>query len=355
MELKQILNEDNNFTYKSDKFCLRKLITRYISKIELEQDKEFFTYVGGVNLNFDRNEIGVYKYQNGDIYLGNWNKNLKDGIGIFYSSQNFPGTTNKTFFNMYIGNWTCNAKNGKGIYLRILLNKDIKNNNNESFNNDAVDLKIENNNENPSINNTCNLGQNTFKYKEKLSKIFLINSNHIEKLELFCGMFKDDEYLEGINYFIGVNNEETIYYGKMNENYEKNDTEGIFVTRNNKYIYKGKFVNNKFTDGYVLNANDENSKLIYIEYDDNEIIDFKNKNDIENYDELYYDMVKIFVQFNEVEYFFDVVKYANITDYYITKYINFDFDAFIDNYDFLREHVIYFKELFDNIIDSLSL
>jgi len=355
MELKQILNEENNYTYKSKDFSLKRLITRYIAKIELEQDKEFFTYVGAVNLNFERNEIGIYKYHNGDIYLGNWIKNTKDGIGIFYSIQNFPGSSNKSFYNLYIGNWTCNAKNGNGIYLRILVNKDYKNeNNNTTINNYNTLNDLDENENKSSIMNTVNLGQNNCRLKENLSKIFLINNNEIEKLELFCGTFKDDEFLEGINYFVGENNEENIYFGKMNENYEKNDSEGILVTRHNKYIYRGNFVDNKFINGYVFNANDENNKLFYIEYEDNEIIDFKNKNYIDNYDELYFNMIKTYVHFNEIDYFLDVIKYANLTDYYITKYINFDFDIFIDNYDFLREHVLYFKELFSNIMDSLS-
>lgn len=349
MELKQLLNEDNNFTFKSKNFSLKKLLTRYLSKLEFEQEKELFTYLGGVNLNFERNELGIYKYQNGDIYLGNWNRNVKEGIGIFYSTQPFPGATNKTFYNLYIGNWTCNTKNGNGIYLRIIINKELKDLNNTTviMKNDASKV-----NSNNSLNDSAS--ENHTNQPDPLPNIFLLNNKQIEKLEIFCGTFKEDEFLEGVNYFLSENNEETIYYGKMNENYEKNDSDGILVTRHNKYIYKGKFIDNKFINGYVFNANDENNKLFYIEYEDNEIIDFRNKNYIENYDELYFNMIKIYIFFNEIDLFHEMIKYANLTDNYINKYVNYDFDCFERNYDFLREHVFYFKDLFNNLMDSLS-
>jgi len=348
MELKQILNENNNFTFKSKNFSLKKLLTRYIAKVEFEQEKEFFTYVGAVNLNFERNELGIYKYQNGDIYLGNWNRNVKEGMGVFYSTLPFPGVSNKTFYNFYIGNWTCNTKNGNGIYIRILLNKDLKDLNNTTI---LVNKDISYVNSNTSHNN---ISENQSKLKESIFNIFLLNSQEIDKIEIFCGTFKDDEFLEGVNYFKSEVNEETIYYGKMNENYEKNDPDGILVTKHNKYIYKGKFLDNKFINGYVFNGNDENNKLIYIEYEDNEIIDFKNKNYIENYDELHFNMIKKFIFFNEIHLFDEVTKYANLTDHYINRIINYNLDSFEQNYDFLREHVFYFKELFNNIIDSLS-
>jgi len=350
MELKQILNEENNFTYKSKNLSLKKLITRYISKVEFEQEKEFFTYLGAVNLNFERNELGIYRYQNGDLYLGNWNRNVKEGMGIFYSTQPFPGANNKTFYNLYIGNWTCNTKNGYGIFLRILLKKEMKDLNNTTV---MLDKNISKINLNNSFVDSVT-SENIPNKLGLISSIFLLNNKLIEKLEIFCGTFKEDEYIEGVNYFLSENNEETIYYGKMNENYEKNDPDGILVTRHNKFIYKGKFVDNKFINGYVFNANDENNKLFFIEYQDNEIIDYKNKNLIENYDELYFSMIKMYILFNEIDLFHEVIKYANITDYYINKFINFDFDTFEQNYDFLREHVFYFKELFNNIMDSLS-
>lgn len=350
MELKQILNEENEFAFKSKNFSLKKLLTRYLAKIEFEQEKEYFTYVGAVNLNFERSELGVYRYQNGDIYLGNWNRNVKEGIGIFYSTQPFPGASNKTFYNVYIGNWTCNTKNGNGIYLRILLNKELNDLNNTTviINKDVSKVNSQNSlDESKSGNQT--------KLPHPISNIFLLNNKQIEKLEIFCGTFKDDEFLEGVNYFLSENNEETIYYGKMNENYEKNDPDGILVTRHNKFIYKGNFVDNKFIKGYVFNANDDNNKLFYIEYEDNEIIDYRNKNYIENYDEIYYNLIKIYIFFNEVDLFYEVIKYSNLSDYYINKHFNYDFDSFEQNYEFLREHVFYFKELFNNIMDSLSL
>jgi len=354
MDLKQILSEENNFTFKSKNFCLKKLVNKYIAKLELELDKEIFTYLGGINLNFERNELGIYKYHNGDIYLGNWNRNCKDGLGIFFSIQVFPGSSDKTFYNLYMGNWTGNCKNGNGIYLRILLNKDFKN-----LNNTAKEETNENNNKeiinNDSSSDNSFISKNSKNFTAKDTNLFFLNNKHFEKFEIFCGNFKDDEFIEGINYFVSENNEETIYLGKMNENYEKNDSEGIFVTRHNKYVYKGKFVDNKFINGFVFNANDENNKLFYIEYEDHEIIDYKNKNYIDNYDELYFNMIKIYVYFNEIDIFHEIIKFANLTENYITQLIKFDFEIFIEKYDFLREHVLYIKELFNNTMDSLSL
>lgn len=354
MELKQLLNEENNFTHKSKEFSLKKLLTRYIAKVEFEQDKEFFTYLGGVNLNFERNELGIYKYQNGDVFFGNWNKNLKEGMGIFYSFQPFTASPSKLFFNFYIGNWTSNSKNGNGIYLRILVNPESTKNNN--FDNSVLEQNLNFtyqhgnfNQNNNSINNSC-ISHLTKKLSEHH---FIINYNEIEKIEIFCGTFKDDDFIEGINYFISENNEEAIYYGKMNENFEKNDPDGILVTRHNKYVYKGNFVDNKFKNGYVFNVNDDISKLFYIEYEEDEIVEYKNKNNVENYENFSFEMIKIYVLCNEIDAFQDIIKYANLTEYYISRFINYDFDAFIDNYEFLREHILYSKDLYNNIMDSL--
>lgn len=352
MELIELLNENNQYTYKSPNFSIKRILKKHLTKIELEQDKETFTYLGGVDLNFERSEIGLYKFQNGDIYLGNWKNNLKEGIGLFYTIQIFAD--NKIFFNFYFGNWAGNAKNGNGIYLRILINPELSeknkliipennNSNSENYNSYNVSNLTENGINNNNINNNIN-------NKDPL----LINENEIERLEIFCGLFKEDEFIEGLNYFVsGKNeeNEESIYYGKMNYNFEKHDPNGIFLTRHNKFIYKGNFKENKFTNGYAFNIDDEPNKLFYVEYEDNEVIEYKNKNNIEDYDIIYNDLIKKYLIFNDVSNFNEIIKYANLTDYYIEHLINYDFDKFTENYEFLTGHISNFKDMYDNIMD----
>lgn len=346
MELKELLNEGNNYTHISDNFSIKRKFNTYISRITFEQKGENFIYIGGVNLNFERSEIGIYQYQNGDIYFGHWNRNIKDGLGIFYSKSPFRDEQKKIFYNFYIGNWQYNTKHGNGIYLRILMNPDLDNRNN---NKNDLDNSIESQ-EASDVSNFLDL---TNKKEIIISNKFVINPNEIEKFEIFCGLFKEDEYQLGLNYFISENNEECVYYGRMNDNYEKEDDDGLMITRHNKFIYKGKFSNNKFISGYVFNVNDETNKMFYVEYEDGEIVEFRNKNLIENYDTLLYEMLTKYVNLNEIEGFNDIQKYANLTNYYVDHLINFDFGKFDQNLDFLREHILYFKDLFDNIMNSV--
>jgi hypothetical protein len=356
MELKELLNEENNFTYFSKNFSIKRKLNKYISKISFKQDEENFTYLGGVNLNFERSDIGVYKYDNNDIYFGNWNRNLKDGIGVFYSTSPFRDDSKKLFFNFYIGNWKCNTKHGNGIYLRLLLNPEInKKNDNDDLNKSNISNNSNNsNNESHASesflknisNNNDKKNNNTIK-----SNIFKINDNEIEKIEIFCGRFQEDEFVEGLNYLVSENNDEHIYYGRMNGNYEKEDDEGIMVTKHKKFIYKGKFKNDKFISGYVFNVNDESNKMFYVEYEDGEIIEFRNQNLIENYDEIHFEMITKFVTLNETEGFSDIKKYANLTFYYLEKILDFDFFKYEENSDFFKEHIFYFKDLFDNVMN----
>ena len=165
MELKELLKEENKFTHISENFSLKRKLNKYISKISFKQDEENFTYIGGVNLNFERSDLGIYKYNNDDIYFGNWNRNTKDGIGVFYSISPFRDDPKKLFYNFYIGNWKCNTKHGNGIYLRILLNPEL----NKKTQNEGLNKS--------SISNYSHISDN----EQDPSKSFLDNISHNEK------------------------------------------------------------------------------------------------------------------------------------------------------------------------------
>ena len=93
--------------------------------------------------------------------------------------------------------------------------------------------------------------------------------------------------------------------------------------------------------------------MFYVELEENEIVEFRNKNLIENYDMKYFDMLSKFVSLSEMDGFYEVKKYANLSNYYVENLIDFDFENFEKNLDFLKEHVLYFRDLFDNLMNLI--
>lgn len=43
-------------------------------------------YLGGTDNNGQRSDLGLYVFNDGDIYLGHWCSNVKDGEGFYYSN-----------------------------------------------------------------------------------------------------------------------------------------------------------------------------------------------------------------------------------------------------------------------------
>ena len=56
------------------------------------------------------NGRGVYLFENGDLYIGNWNKGLKDGLGLYIWADRS---------GYYFGSWSANGMNGMGAYYSV--------------------------------------------------------------------------------------------------------------------------------------------------------------------------------------------------------------------------------------------
>lgn len=56
-------------------------------------------------VNIDNITCGIMKYDNGDIYIGNWNRYIKSGFGRMKFEN----------MNEYFGNWNNNTMQGYGI------------------------------------------------------------------------------------------------------------------------------------------------------------------------------------------------------------------------------------------------
>ena len=60
-------------------------------------------YLGEVDSNHRRHGIGVYVFNNGGIYLGEWSQGERDGRGFYYSGG-----------QVFWGEWSAGEKDGRG-------------------------------------------------------------------------------------------------------------------------------------------------------------------------------------------------------------------------------------------------
>ena len=75
---------------------------KYFAKINLSSSE----YIGYLSQNLKKMVFGCNKYSNGDIYLGQWDKNKKDGYGIYYFNNQK---------DLYIGEFYNNLRSGDGL------------------------------------------------------------------------------------------------------------------------------------------------------------------------------------------------------------------------------------------------
>lgn len=76
---------------------------------QLCNDLDQSTYVGILNDNYSKNVFGFMKYNNGDLYCGEWKENKKDGNGIYFYHNG----------DVFCGTWKDNIKNDFGIYFWV--------------------------------------------------------------------------------------------------------------------------------------------------------------------------------------------------------------------------------------------
>ena len=220
-----------------------------------------FKYTGILSNNLKRENYGYSLMENDDEFLGEYKSEIRDGFGIYKFHSNEDEQ------DIYIGEYKNNKKAGKGLYLKI--NKSIKD--------------------------------------ELTNELILINYN------CAMGEFEDDTFKKG-KIFSVINDNETLYKGKVNEIGLPSDENALIVDGLDK-IFIGKlikgemiegrniFVNEKWekTKAYYFSKNNNKDNSYNFDYNkneekDNEVIKMAKVNSMKNYKNI---IQKIFKNMND--------------------------------------------------------
>ena len=81
-----------------------------IQQLYVKLKKQNIYYEGYTNLFYKRHGIGLNQYDNGDIYLGHWNFDVREGRGLYKYN------TNSDKSEYYFGNFQQDKRFSKGCY-----------------------------------------------------------------------------------------------------------------------------------------------------------------------------------------------------------------------------------------------
>ena len=177
---------------------------KYFAKIKTP----FFQYTGNLSKNLKKENFGYNQFDNGDEYFGLWNKDKKDGYGIYF----FKEETKTLPHQIYVGEFKNNMKSGEGIYFNV-------------------------------------------------SKFSPDKENSPLYFDLIIGNFTDDIFQKGIIYNM-KEGKRKIYKGKMDNDGKKNDEMGELYEDNDK-IFFGAIKDNIMLEGRVIIMKDDKKENGY--------------------------------------------------------------------------------------------
>ena len=127
LKIDTILQKQNNYQQDENQFEFYKDYSqnqseqdekidypKYIAKISSNSS----IYLGILSKNLKKESYGYSTYENGDEYFGQWNKDKKEGYGIYYFKDK-NGENEDSLQQIYAGEFQNNQKSGEGIYFRI--------------------------------------------------------------------------------------------------------------------------------------------------------------------------------------------------------------------------------------------
>ena len=179
----------------------------YIGKIS----KSNTVYVGVLNIRLEKIKFGLNVFDNKDIYLGEFDCNIKKGEGIYSYSQA------KNRRELYCGEFEEDTKSNAGVYFWV--------------------------------DYATNLDYNSVSF------------------ELFIGEFKNASFSKGV-YLVKREKEYYLYYGKYDENGLKHDNNCMFYDITNDCFIFGQIEKDEMKSGYLVNFK-ERDNFLYVEYDNN--------------------------------------------------------------------------------------
>ena len=177
---------------------------KYFAKIKTP----FFQYTGNLSKNLKKENFGYNQFDNGDEYFGLWNKDKKDGYGIYF----FKEETKTLPHQIYVGEFKNNMKSGEGIYFNV-------------------------------------------------SKFSPDKENSPLDFDLIIGNFTDDIFQKGIIYNM-KEGKRKIYKGKMDNDGKKNDEMGELYEDNDK-IFFGAIKDNIMLEGRIIIMKDNKKENGY--------------------------------------------------------------------------------------------
>lgn len=114
-----IVNESitKNGEYKQDNITIKKWGDETGNKIKylISSEEKNLKFRGIINPFFEREGYGVNEHENGDTYFGYYEKDARNGHGIYTFTPKKKGEDLLSEF--YYGLWKNDLKNGNGIYL----------------------------------------------------------------------------------------------------------------------------------------------------------------------------------------------------------------------------------------------
>ena len=245
-----LLYSENN-SFQEQKFDYPK----YFAKVKFSN----FEYIGILSKFLKKENYGYIHFENGDEYFGQWNKDKKEGYGIYFFKGEEKGVINQ----VYIGEFKKNFKSGEGIYF-IISNFDDKN-------------KVDN---------------------------FAPPS----AFNLLVGIFSEDQFVKGL-LFTYDEGKRKIYKGIINKEGDRDDDNAEIYEDNDK-IFFGKVKKNNLIEGRTIIMKDGEKDTGYY------FIRRGNNNSDDNFD---YDYEKgaendnkYINKLNEMNFTFDVGKIQEI-------------------------------------------
>ena len=227
LKISSLINK--NGSYKEDNYLFEFYKGYQPQNLEEEDDlpkylvdikSEECRYLGVLS-NILRKELYGYSlFNNGDEYFGQWNKDRKEGFGIYYFKENEKDEVNVK--HIYIGEFRNNIKYGQGLYFKIKKFEDINK-------------------------------------EEEKEKENLNNINKPIDFTFAIGKFEKDNFMEGIIYNL-EGDKRQIYKGKMNEQGEKTD-ENAEIYENNKQIFNGAIKNSIMIKGRIIILDDKEKEI----------------------------------------------------------------------------------------------
>ena len=180
-------------------------------------------YTGLLNYEIERDYFGIHKYDNGDIYLGEWKNNKRHGNGVYLNYK--PKTNNKiTYIEIFMGLWEEDKLSTEGVHCWI----------------------------------------------EEPEK----NTDFIGKCEFhaFVGQLNEDTSFKRGVYLTKTLKKFFIYYGKFNEGV-KDDDRCYFYDNDFTIdrVFRGKITNDEVKEGFFVSFHEDDiNDTVFLKFDKGE-------------------------------------------------------------------------------------